>query len=148
MIALDVNVLVYAMRSDLPEHQSVYAWLESVRADRLPVALFPPVLVGLIRDSLWLASPTTEVGRITDARISEASNGRPLNCSPFAVRRSAFTVRRSPLGVHRSAFTAQRSEIRTRTPSSESRTSNGERRTPSRECNRFRLTTAAITIRS
>jgi len=49
MIALDVNVLVYAMRSDLPDHQSVYAWLESIRADRQPVALFPPVLVGLIR---------------------------------------------------------------------------------------------------
>jgi predicted nucleic acid-binding protein len=40
---------VYAMRSDLPEHQSVYDWLESVRAERQPVALFPPVLVGLIR---------------------------------------------------------------------------------------------------
>jgi toxin-antitoxin system PIN domain toxin len=49
MIALDVNVLVYALRSDLPEHQSVYAWLESVRAERQLVALFPPVLVGLIR---------------------------------------------------------------------------------------------------
>ena len=49
MIALDVNVLLYAMRSDLPQHPSVYAWLESVRADRQPVALFPPVLVGLIR---------------------------------------------------------------------------------------------------
>ena len=49
MIALDVNVLLYAMRSDLPEHQTVYDWLESVRADRQPVALFPPVLVGLTR---------------------------------------------------------------------------------------------------
>src|SRR5690348_3693039 len=49
MIALDVNVLVYAMRSDRPEHRSVYDWLESVRVDRQPVALFPPVLVGLIR---------------------------------------------------------------------------------------------------
>ena len=49
MIALDVNVLLYAMRSDLPQHQTVYDWLESVRADRQPVALFPPVLVGLTR---------------------------------------------------------------------------------------------------
>jgi hypothetical protein len=49
MIALDVNVLLYAMRSDLPQHQAVYDWLESVRADRQPVALFPPVLVGLTR---------------------------------------------------------------------------------------------------
>ena len=49
MIALDVNVLLYAMRSDLPQHPSVYAWLESVRVDRQPVALFPPVFVGLIR---------------------------------------------------------------------------------------------------
>jgi toxin-antitoxin system PIN domain toxin len=49
MIALDVNVLLYALRSDLPQHQIVYDWLESVRADRNPVALFPPVLVGLTR---------------------------------------------------------------------------------------------------
>jgi uncharacterized protein len=49
MIALDVNVLLYAMRSDLPQHQKIYDWLESVRADRQSVALFPPVLVGLIR---------------------------------------------------------------------------------------------------
>jgi uncharacterized protein len=49
MIALDVNVLLYAMRSDLPQHQKVYDWLESVRADRQSVALFPPVLVSLIR---------------------------------------------------------------------------------------------------
>jgi uncharacterized protein len=33
----------------LPQHQKVYDWLESVRADRQSVALFPPVLVGLIR---------------------------------------------------------------------------------------------------
>ena len=49
MIALDVNVLLYALRSDLPQHQIVYDWLESVRADRNPVALFPPVLVSLTR---------------------------------------------------------------------------------------------------
>ena len=49
MIALDVNVLLYAMRSDLPEHETVYNWLESVRADRQPVALFPPVLVSVTR---------------------------------------------------------------------------------------------------
>jgi uncharacterized protein len=49
MIALDVNVLLYAMRTDLPQHQAVYDWLEAVRADRQPVALFPPVLVGLMR---------------------------------------------------------------------------------------------------
>jgi toxin-antitoxin system PIN domain toxin len=49
MIALDVNVLLYSMRSDLAEHQTVADWLESVRADRQPVALFPPVLVGLAR---------------------------------------------------------------------------------------------------
>jgi predicted nucleic acid-binding protein len=49
MIALDLNVLSYAMRSDLPQHQLVFEWLESVRTDRQPVALFPPVLVGLLR---------------------------------------------------------------------------------------------------
>jgi toxin-antitoxin system PIN domain toxin len=49
MIALDVNILLYAMRTDLPQHQAVYDWLESVRADRKQVALFPPVLVGLTR---------------------------------------------------------------------------------------------------
>jgi toxin-antitoxin system PIN domain toxin len=49
MIALDVNILLYSMRSDLPQHQAVSCWLESVRAERQPVALFPPVLVGLIR---------------------------------------------------------------------------------------------------
>jgi toxin-antitoxin system PIN domain toxin len=49
MMALDVNILLYSMRSDLPQHQSVSNWLESVRTERQPVALFPPVLVGLIR---------------------------------------------------------------------------------------------------
>ena len=49
MIALDVNVLLYAMRSDLSQHQTMRDWLESVRSDRQSVALFPPVLVGLIR---------------------------------------------------------------------------------------------------
>jgi uncharacterized protein len=49
MIALDVNILLYSMRSDLPQHRAVSDWLESVRAGRQPVALFPPVLVGLIR---------------------------------------------------------------------------------------------------
>jgi toxin-antitoxin system PIN domain toxin len=49
MMALDVNILLYSMRSDLPQHRSVSDWLESVRAERQPVALFPPVLVGLIR---------------------------------------------------------------------------------------------------
>ena len=49
MIALDVNVLLYAMRSDFLQHQTVYDWLESVRADRQPVALFPPVLVAVTR---------------------------------------------------------------------------------------------------
>jgi toxin-antitoxin system PIN domain toxin len=37
------------MQSDLPQHQAVFDWLESVRSDRQPVALFAPVLVGLIR---------------------------------------------------------------------------------------------------
>ncbi len=49
MIAIDVNILLYAMRSDLPQHETIYNWLEAVRANRQPVGLFPPVLVGLTR---------------------------------------------------------------------------------------------------
>ena len=78
MIALDVNVLVYAMRSDLPEHQPVYDWLESVRAQRQPVALFPPVLVGLIRiatNSRIFLHPSLLVTVTNFARALQATPG-------------------------------------------------------------------------
>ena len=81
MIALDVNVLLYAMRSDLPQHQAVYDWLESVRADRQPVALFPPVLVGLTRiatNARIFVNPSP-LGTVTNfARVLQTTPGFEL----------------------------------------------------------------------
>jgi toxin-antitoxin system PIN domain toxin len=78
MIALDVNVLLYAMRSDLPQHRSIHDWLESVRADRQPVALFPPVLVALMRiatNARIFVNPSP-LGTVTNyARALQATPG-------------------------------------------------------------------------
>ena len=78
MISLDLNVLLYAMRSDLPQHQPVYDWLETVRADRQPVALFPPVLVGLIRiatNSRVFVNPSLPATVINFVRALQATPG-------------------------------------------------------------------------
>jgi predicted nucleic acid-binding protein len=78
MIALDVNVLLYAMRSDLPQHQAVSDWLESVRTNRQPVALFPPVLVGFIRiatNPRVFVNPSP-LGAVTKFCACAASNAR------------------------------------------------------------------------
>jgi uncharacterized protein len=78
MIALDLNVLVYAMRTDLPQHPSIYEWLETVRAARQPVALFPPVLVGLIRiatNARVFVNPSLPATAINFARALRATPG-------------------------------------------------------------------------
>lgn len=49
MILLDVNVLVYAFRSDLPEHAKVSRWLESQLAGDRPFAFSDMVASGFLR---------------------------------------------------------------------------------------------------
>jgi len=45
----DVNVLVYAMRRDSPQHQRCLAWLEDALSGVEPVALVAPVVAGFLR---------------------------------------------------------------------------------------------------
>jgi toxin-antitoxin system PIN domain toxin len=78
MISLDLNVLVYAMRSDLPQHPSIYEWLERVRTARRSVALFPPVIAGLIRivtNARVFVNPSLPVTAINFARALQATPG-------------------------------------------------------------------------
>jgi toxin-antitoxin system PIN domain toxin len=93
MIALDVNVLLYAMRSDLPQHQVLSDWLESVRTNRQPVALFPPVLVGFTRivtNPRVFVNPSPLGVAINFARALQATPGFAV--LPTTERVLAFTL--------------------------------------------------------
>lgn len=49
MILLDVNVLVYAHRSDTSEHESIRPWLEQTLASQAPYGVTDLVLSGFLR---------------------------------------------------------------------------------------------------
>lgn len=49
MLAPDVNVLVYAFREDMPEHEACHAWLRSIVRGDAAFAVFDPVLAGFLR---------------------------------------------------------------------------------------------------
>jgi hypothetical protein len=49
MILPDVNVLIYAFRSDVPQHQLCREWLDSVIMGDAPFALSRLALAGVIR---------------------------------------------------------------------------------------------------
>jgi toxin-antitoxin system PIN domain toxin len=49
MIAPDVNVMLYAFREDSDRHAEYRRWLESALSGAEPVALFEPVLAGVVR---------------------------------------------------------------------------------------------------
>lgn len=49
MLLPDVNVLLYALRSDSPHHERAKTWLDQVHTRAEPIALCSPVLSGLIR---------------------------------------------------------------------------------------------------
>lgn len=49
MILTDVNVLVYAHRSDMDEHSSCAAWMAATAAGPEPLALCPPSCAGFVR---------------------------------------------------------------------------------------------------
>lgn len=49
MILPDVNVLLYAMRAELPEYAAYRPWLEAVLADAEPFALSELVLSAVVR---------------------------------------------------------------------------------------------------
>jgi uncharacterized protein len=51
MISPDVNVLVYALRSDLPDHERYRDWLQGVVNGQTQYALSELALAGLIRVS-------------------------------------------------------------------------------------------------
>jgi len=49
MLAPDVNVLVYAHREDLPEHDASRSWLEELVAAHAAYGIFELVLSGFVR---------------------------------------------------------------------------------------------------
>jgi toxin-antitoxin system PIN domain toxin len=49
MILPDVNVLIYAFRSDVPEHAVCHAWLESILAGDAPFGISPLTLSAVVR---------------------------------------------------------------------------------------------------
>ena len=49
MILPDVNVLVYAHRTDVPDHVKYFDWLEELRSREEPFAVSDLVLVGFLR---------------------------------------------------------------------------------------------------
>jgi toxin-antitoxin system PIN domain toxin len=49
MIACDVNLLLYALREESDRHVEYRAWLEKTLEGDEPVALFEPVLAGVLR---------------------------------------------------------------------------------------------------
>lgn len=49
MILCDINLLVYATVSTMPQHKPALAWLEERLADDVPLALAHPVIFGFIR---------------------------------------------------------------------------------------------------
>ena len=72
MLVLDVNVLVYAFRTDADGHASYRRWLESTLAGDDPVALAPVVLSGFLRvvthPRIWREpSPIEEALEYADA---------------------------------------------------------------------------------
>jgi toxin-antitoxin system PIN domain toxin len=49
VIAPDVNVLIYALRHELPQHAAYRAWLDQSRDSPEPLILFEPVMASVIR---------------------------------------------------------------------------------------------------
>ena len=49
MLAPDVNVLVYAFREEMSDHEPCLAWLRSIVRGEAAFALFDPVLSGFVR---------------------------------------------------------------------------------------------------
>lgn len=77
MILPDVNVLVYAFRTDLPEHRSHKAWLDDLTANEAPFGVADHVLSGVLR---VLTHPRIfdEPDGVEDAiAFCEAVRGRP-----------------------------------------------------------------------
>ena len=49
MIAPDVNVLICALRHEMPQHADFRSWLDTARHGPSPLVLFEPVLVSVVR---------------------------------------------------------------------------------------------------
>ncbi len=49
MVLVDVNILVYAFRTDAPEHRAFRAWLEALLDASEPYAMAEVVLAGFLR---------------------------------------------------------------------------------------------------
>ena len=82
MIAVDVNVLLYAFREESERHADYRRWLEDALAGPEPVGLFEPVLAAVIRIATHPAiyktpAPRPAVERFVDACLA-GSVARPL----------------------------------------------------------------------
>jgi len=77
----DVNVLVYALREELPHHVSARAWLESALIGDQPVGIFEPTLASCLRI-------------VTNRRIFSTPTPMPLALAFINTIRSAPTAQR------------------------------------------------------
>lgn len=88
MFLMDVNVLVYAHREDMPEHSAYREWLESTINDTVPYGYSELVLSGFLR-------------MVTHPRIFEVPSA-VSSAVRFAnqVRESQHAVCRAPGPMH------------------------------------------------
>jgi hypothetical protein len=75
MVLPDVNVMLYAYRSEAPEHAQHAAWLNGVVKSREPFAIAPQVLSSLVRvitnrKAFGMSYSTPDVLRFCDALIA------------------------------------------------------------------------------
>lgn len=82
MILPDVNVLVYAQRQDLPDHEPYRLWLESALNGDEPVAFVGPVASGFLRvvtNRRIFVTPTPLAAAVVNL---EAMLGAPAAVAP------------------------------------------------------------------
>lgn len=86
MILLDVNVLVYACRRDVPRHGEFRRWLTDVLAGAAPVGFAPESLGAVVRitthRSLWKAPSTTDEALAFTSAVRAAPSAHAVQPGP------------------------------------------------------------------
>lgn len=84
MVLVDVNVLVYAHRTDAPDHAAYRAWLDRVVNDGEPYGMSELVLSGFLRIATHLRvfSPPTPLARALDFTSALRDHPRCVAVAP------------------------------------------------------------------
>ena len=100
MIIPDVNILVYAFRSDTPQHSRARAWLEGVRESPEPLGLPDTVLTGFLRlvTNRKIFSEPAEMSEALSftSALRQSPNCRTIHPSSAAWERFAAFAARDP----------------------------------------------------